>query len=90
MTFTKKIIRHEAVYEPISKKIPIKFIVAILGRPSFEEQINEVKKYTGMIDTSALDLNGWKNYKQEENKRLFSSCLQEFFSFCPIKRRYLK
>lgn len=77
--YEKKIIRHEAVYEPISKKIPVKFIVAVLERPSFEEQINEVKKYTGMIDTSALDLNGWKNYKQEENKRLFSDFLQKSF-----------
>lgn len=71
----EKTIHHDAVYETISKDVPVEFIVAVLERPSFEEQINEIKEQTGIIDVTTLDLNGWKDYKQEENKKALKDFL---------------
>lgn len=77
--FEEQTIHHDAVYNTISKEIPVEFIIAILEHPSFEEQINEVKEQTGIVDVTSLDLDGWKNYKQEENKKSFADFLKNSY-----------
>lgn len=77
--FEDHTIHHDAVYDVISKEIPVEFIIAILEHPSFEEQINEVKEQTGIVDVASLDLDGWKNYKQEENKKSFADFLKNSY-----------
>ena len=73
----KQVIHHDAVYEMTTIDVPVEFTVAILEHPSFEAQINEVKNQIGVIDVTTLDLDGWKNYRQEENKKLFSEFLAD-------------
>lgn len=75
----EQIVHHDAVYDIISKEIPVEFIIVILERPSFEEQINELRTQTGIVDITTLDINGWKNYKQEENKKAFAEFLNDSY-----------
>lgn len=65
----------------VVKDIPVEFIVAVLERPSAEEQINEMKQYIGVVDEASLDLNGWKDHKQELNKE----ALKDFLSTATVK-----
>lgn len=74
-------IHHDAEYKSVVKDIPVEFIVAVLERPSAEEQINEMKQYIGVVDEASLDLNGWKDHKQELNKE----ALKDFLSTATVK-----
>lgn len=75
----EQVIHHETVYDTVSKKIPVEFIIVILEHPSIEEQLNDLKEQTGIIDLMLLDLDGWKNYKQEENKKSFADFLKNSY-----------
>lgn len=73
-------VHHDDEYKTVTKDVQVEFIVAILERPSMEEQMNEVKQQIGVVDEASLDLDGWKDHKQELNK----AALKEFLSTATV------
>lgn len=75
-----QVVHHDDEYKTVTKDVQVEFIVAILERPSMEEQMNEMKQQIGVVDEASLDLDGWKDHKQELNKE----ALKEFLSTATV------
>lgn len=59
-------VEHEAVIEKIEKKIPVEMTVAILEKPSIQEEVDSIKTTVGIKNPNNMNLEEFKNYYKEE------------------------
>lgn len=59
---TEQTIHHDAVTEKIAKEKEIELIIAILEKPSFEEELDVVKSTVGIVNTNNMTLDEFKTY----------------------------
>lgn len=71
-----------AQYKTISVANKVTLLVAVFEKPSVYDMVEEIQTEIGIVDTTALDLNGWKDYKQEENKKALAKFLAN--AYIPI------
>ena len=75
------IILHPAKYNLVEKKEEAIFTIVTLSQPSLNEQLNDIRKYLDIPNKTNLNLNEWKEYKQELNK----NALKEFLSTATVE-----
>lgn len=63
---TIQTINHEAVVEKIEKKIPVEMTVAILEKPSIQEEVDNIKTTVGIKNPNNMTLDEFKTYYKEE------------------------
>lgn len=59
---TEQTIHHDAVTEKIAKEKEIELIIAVLEKPSFEEELDAVKSTVGIVNTNNMTLDEYKAY----------------------------
>lgn len=75
------IILHPAKYNLVEKKEEAIFTIVTLSQPSLNEQLNDIRKYLDIPNKTNLNLNEWKDYKQNLNK----NALKEFLSIATVE-----
>lgn len=63
---TIQTINHDAVIEKIEKKIPVEMTVAILEKPSIQEEVDNIKTTVGIKNPNNMTLEEFKTYYKEE------------------------
>lgn len=55
-------IHHDAIVEKIAKERNVELVIAVLEKPSFEEELDAVKDTIGMVNTNNMTLDEYKVY----------------------------
>lgn len=77
----EQIIHHEAIKQPIYKTIPVEMITVVMGKPSINEEIDNIKNFVGMENPNCMTVEEFKMYYKS---LLGNECTKAIYEGCDV------